>query len=137
MRRVLYHDKLFKAYATDKETYVITDGKITMPVPITDCVNLLERTCVTDQVVLNILEYFDNKEHGLSNYTPVCVMRASEHPDDAYLYHIIAKRNDGKYACWTSWNESTQSLNFGHYDLESEDEALAILDEHYHRLTID
>lgn len=26
----------------------------------------------------------------------------------------------GKYAVWTCWNESTQSLNFGHYDLTKE-----------------
>ena len=136
MRRVLYRDKLFKAYATDKETYVITDGKITMPVAKEECIPLLQREDAPREVVVHVVNYFDT-ESSLQNYVPVLITRASEHPDDAYLYHVIAKRNDGKYACWTSWNESTQSLNFGHYDLESEDEALAILDEHYHRLTID
>ena len=30
-------------------------------------------------------------------------------------------KTTGKYAVWTCWNETTQSLNFGHYDLDLED----------------
>lgn len=28
--------------------------------------------------------------------------------------------NDNMWACWTSWNEATESLNYGHYNLSKE-----------------
>ena len=47
----------------------------------------------------------------------VAVLRHSESLDDDYLYHVIAKKSDNNFSVWTSWNETIQSLNFGHYGL--------------------
>lgn len=35
---------------------------------------------------------------------------------------VSAKKSNGTYAVWTAWNEATQSLNHGHYDLKSLEE---------------
>lgn len=59
------------------------------------------------------------------------VTRASDHPDDDYLYEVIAKKGDN-YSVWTCWNETTGSLNFGHYGVPSLDEAKEIVAQYYH-----
>lgn len=64
------------------------------------------------------------------------------HPEDYYLFAVIAKRNDldqeflrfsnyGSFACWTCWNETTQSLHYGHYGLASWEEAAQIINDNY------
>lgn len=67
-------------------------------------------------VVQHISDYFE--EH-LSQFTVFEVRKQSYNPDDNYLYMVAAKHKNGNYAVWTSWNESTQSLNQGHYDLSN------------------
>lgn len=59
------------------------------------------------------------REH-LPHYAVLTVSRKSLHPDDGYLYIVSAKNErDGTYAVWTSWNEKTRSLNYGHYGIRS------------------
>jgi hypothetical protein len=92
------------------------------------------------EVIINVEHYL--KENNLGEL--VDVMRASDHPDDHYLYHIIAKKpntsklfhnGEWNYSCWTCYNATTQSLNFGHYNLESEEEAREICKEHFHSIS--
>ena len=70
---------------------------------------------VSDIVRFNVQKYFE--EH-LPQYEVVQVGLSSE-----YIYRVLAKKKEtslfspNDFACWTSWNESTQSLNYGHYDL--------------------
>lgn len=68
------------------------------------------------KVTKHILDYF--REH-LPKYTVLEVRKKSTHPDDYYLYMVSAKKDNGTYSVWTSWNENTQSLNHGHTDLAS------------------
>lgn len=54
----------------------------------------------------NYLPYF--KVHEVMKY---------KHPDDNYLYKVIAYNEETHmWAWWSCWNESTQSLNWGHYN---------------------
>ena len=76
-----------------------------------------------------VKRYF--KEH-LPKYTVLKVRRKSCHPDDSYLYMVSAKKDDGTYAVWTWWNESKKSLNYGHYDLASEESCEKLMDEFYY-----
>lgn len=69
----------------------------------------------------------------LSEYTVLEIRRKSYHPDDAYLWMVSAKKEDGTYAVWTSWNESSQSLNYGHYDLKSIEDCEKVFEEFYYR----
>lgn len=87
----------------------------------------------------NVKKYL--AEHNLGEL--VDVMRASEHPEDDYLYHVIARKpnksklfhnGEWNYSCFTSWNETTQSLNFGHCNLESEEVAREICAEFFHKI---
>lgn len=54
---------------------------------------------------------------------------------DGHLYLVIAKDKKSRsnkgdtYSCWTCWNDKTESLNYGHYDLSKEN-AMYILMEH-------
>jgi len=68
---------------------------------------------VPEQVKENVKNYL--REHNLG--TLVDVLRHSEYPVDDYLYHVIAKKGED-YSVWTSWNETTQCLNHGHYGLD-------------------
>lgn len=70
-------------------------------------------------VISNVLDYFKRE---LPKYTVVSVIRkhAETAPDnDNNLYFVIAKGHNpfsaGQYSCWTCWNDSTRSLNSGHY----------------------
>lgn len=85
---------------------------------------------VNGNVITYIIDYF-NKH--LPNYRVYEVYHKSNHDDDNYLYMVLAKKNTDKendYAVWTSWNESTQSLNYGHYDL-TKDKAKEVLQEYF------
>ena len=59
------------------------------------------------------------------------VRKKSYHPDDAHLYMVASKKNDGAYAVWTGWNDNTRSLNFGHYDLKDLDACHKVMDEYF------
>lgn len=48
-------------------------------------------------------------------------------------YLSSAIKDDGTFAMWTSWNETVQSLNYGHYNLESYADCEALFEEHYYR----
>lgn len=95
---------------------------------------------VPQEVKDNVKKYLEKENLG----ELVDVMRASDHEDDWYLYHVIAKKpnvhkyfndSDYVYSCWTAWNETTKSLNFGHYCLESEEKAREICSEFFHRIS--
>lgn len=85
---------------------------------------------VSEEVKNNVRKYF---EDNLPQYTVYNVYYKSNHDDDKYLYMVFAKKNTDKeddYAVWTSWNESTHSLNYGHYDLTKE-KAKEVLQEYF------
>lgn len=82
-----------------------------------------------NEVREHVESYF--KEH-LSKYTVLEIRRKSYHPDDDYLYMVSAKKDDGTFAVWTSWNEAIQSLNYGHYDLSSVEDCERLFDEFYY-----
>lgn len=67
-------------------------------------------------------------EH-LPKYEVLEVRRKSFHPDDGHLYMASAKKEDGTYAVWTNWNEETQSLNHGHYNISSAEDCEKIFVE--------
>lgn len=80
---------------------------------------------VLDQVDL----YF---KENLPQYTALQVRKKSYHTDDPHLYMVSAKKDDGTYAVWTCWNNSTRSLNHGYYGLQSESDCEGIMAEFYH-----
>lgn len=79
------------------------------------------------EVIQHINDYL--KEH-LPKYTVFEIRRQSYAPDDDYLYMVAAKHQNGTYAVWTSWNESTKSLNHGHYDLPDMKSCLEIMSDY-------
>lgn len=83
------------------------------------------------EVIENVKKYFMKY---LPQYEVIEVIRKSNHPDDNYLYMVAAKRTDGYYAAWTSWNEITQSLNFGHYDLASLKDCYEVFEKYFHNI---
>lgn len=83
---------------------------------------------ISESVIINIKKYFQEK---LPNYEVVKVRKKSCYEEDSYLYMVAAKKNTGSYAVWTSWNESTKSLNYGHYDLPDMEICERIMDEFY------
>lgn len=84
---------------------------------------------IPEEVIIHIQEYFQKK---LPAYEVVKVRRKSWHKDDSHLFMVAAKKNTGSYAVWTSWNEQTQSLNYGHYDLPDMETCERVMDEYYH-----
>lgn len=89
---------------------------------------------VPREVIDNVNNYFFNSK-TLDNYEVFKVLRASEHPDDSYLYEVIAKHKITKeYAVWTCWNETTHSLNFGHYNIESLSKATDVAKDYFYSL---
>lgn len=83
---------------------------------------------ISEKVLANIKEYF---KENLPRYEVVKVRKKSYHPDDAHLYMVAAKKDDGSYGVWTGWNDRTRSFNFGHYDLKNMEACEAIMDEYY------
>lgn len=86
-------------------------------------------TPVPESVKVNVKKYLE--EHNLGEF--VEVRRASDHLEDYYLYHVIARKGKS-FSCWTSWNETTQSMNFGHYGLTYE-ECDSVLKEYFHEIS--
>lgn len=83
---------------------------------------------VSDEVKDNVRKYF---EEYLPQYKVYEVYHKSNHDDDNYLYMVEAYKIKGEvWTVWTSWNENTQSLNHGHYDLTRE-QAEEILKENF------
>lgn len=86
--------------------------------------------CVSDEVKDNVENYFDKR---LQNYIICEVYHKSNHDADDYLYMVKAKKDtdlDDDYTVWTSWNETTQCLNNGHYGL-TEEQANEVLKESF------
>ena len=69
------------------------------------------------------------KEH-LPQYTVLAVRRKSSHPDDTHLWMVSAEKSNGTFTVWTGWNEATQNLNHGHYDLKSIEECEKTFEEY-------
>lgn len=67
----------------------------------------------------------------LHEYTVLEIRRKSYHPDDDYLWMVSAEKEDGTFAVWTSWNETSQSLNYGHYNLKSIEDCEKVFEEFY------
>lgn len=82
-----------------------------------------QRKNVTKEVCENVKKFLLKE---LPNYTVIDIVDRSKHHDDNYLFMVVGKkvlgRKIGTYAVWTCWNEKTQSLNFGHYDLDDLDD---------------
>ena len=79
---------------------------------------------------MQILNKYLNKH--LNDYVLSQVTRLSSHPDGDYLYIVKALNTKAlKYAVWTSWNTTTHSLNYGHYDLTDE-QAESVIKEFKH-----
>lgn len=97
---------------------------------------VLERQpCVTpasDEVMESIKRYFASELNG---YEPISVYRKSNHPDDSYLYMVSARNANGYYACWTSFNTTTESLNYGHYNLSALTDCDSVLEEYFDDIT--
>lgn len=71
----------------------------------------------------------DLDKQGL-DYTVVKVMPKYTHLDDSHLFMCVAKRNsDEKYSAWSSLNVNggRGSLENGHHDLETEEDACKVL----------
>ena len=71
------------------------------------------------------------KEH-LPKYTLLEIRKKSCYPNDDYLYMVSAKKEDGSYAFWSSWNERLQTLNHGHYNLQSVEDCEKLFEEFYY-----
>ena len=93
---------------------------------------------VSNSVVENVKKYLTEM---LPEYNLVRVVRKSSHPLDSQLYMVVARRNireeykrlgAGEFAVWTCWNESTQCLNYGHYDIKTETEAMELVREYFY-----
>lgn len=84
---------------------------------------------ISKEVLANINAYF---KENLPRYKVVKVRKKSYHPDDAHLYMVAAKKDDGTYSVWTGWNDLSRTLNFGHYDIRDLRGCNAIMDEFYY-----
>lgn len=78
------------------------------------------------EVMKDVKAYF--KEH-LPMYSILSVRRKSLRPDDAYLYIVSAKKDDGTYTVWTFWNQDIKLLTFGHYGLTNKKDCKKLMDE--------
>lgn len=80
----------------------------------------------------HVRDYFKRNEmdYDLQEIIP------SKNPYDHYLFIVIAKKRNypdylksmgfGPWTVWSTWNERTQSLNYGHYDILNYDKAYAL-----------
>lgn len=87
---------------------------------------------IPKQVIEDLNKYFKD---FLPNQTICHVYRKSNHQEDSYLYMVTAKNVDGTYSCWSSWNESLETLNHGHYGLPTEQDGIDILQELFNDIT--
>ena len=83
------------------------------------------------RVFANVEKYFE--ENKLGKIVDIAKTK------DSHIYVVIAKRpnvnkyfhnGEWDYRCWTCWNETTQSLNYGHYDLKSYEDAMRICNKY-------
>lgn len=82
----------------------------------------------------NVKKYFKERLHDRYDLQDII---SYSHPGDSYM--VIAKHKNypplkasiggGPWIVWTTWNESTQSLNGGHYDIKTYEAALSICEE--------
>lgn len=77
---------------------------------------------VSSNVKENVKKYL---EKNLPNYELISVGHIPN--EDTFIYRVLAKKKVNKYpeymgdfAMWSCWNETTQTLNWGHYDLGEE-----------------
>ena len=80
----------------------------------------------------NVKKYFEknNMPYDVQEIIP------DKSPFNNYLFIVIAKHREypeikkacggGPWVVWSSWNESTQCLNHGHYDIVDYDKAYAL-----------
>lgn len=87
---------------------------------------------IPENVINDVKKYFKD---FMQNYSILHIYRRSNHPEDRYLYSITAKDTKGEYACWSSWNQSLNSLNHGHYNISSEQECIDLLKSMFTDLT--
>lgn len=86
------------------------------------------RTYDIKQVRKNVEQYF---QKHLPRYTVLEIRKKSVYLEDNYLFMVSAIKEDGSFAVWTCWNENTQCLNYGHYDLQSMDDCEKVFAEFY------
>ncbi len=95
-----------------------------------------QRIPLVEKVSIDVQEsvkaYFE--EH-LKNFTPMEICRASNHPEDNNLYAVIAKQSNGEYACWTSWHQGRESMNYGHYGLPDREIAFSIIRDNFNDIS--
>lgn len=95
-----------------------------------------QRIPLVEKVSIDVQEsvkvYFE--EH-LKNFTPMEICRASNHPEDDSLYAVIAKQSNGEYACWTSWHQGRESMNYGHYGLPDREIAFSIIRDNFNDIS--
>lgn len=73
---------------------------------------------VENDVIDSIKDYM--ADGALSNFKPIRISRASNCPEDHYLYFVTGyNTSTDMYACWTCWNQMTKTLNYGHYNIPS------------------
>lgn len=93
---------------------------------------------IPEVVKSSVNAYF---EESLKNYDVIAIFRASNAKSDSHLFSVIAKKKEpsryftGNYACWSSWNQSKETLNYGHYDIETLDSAMSILNEMFYDIS--
>ena len=87
---------------------------------------------IPETVFRDVVKYF---EHHLPHIDPISICRISNHPEDSHLYAVIGKQKNGNYACWTSWDQNKESMNYGHYDLAFKEVAFAIINEKFNDIT--
>jgi predicted acetyltransferase len=69
----------------------------------------------------NIKKYFAEHEN-LSQYVVKKVFKSRE-----YLYIVVAyNENRDTYTVWSAWNETTQCLNCGYYDIPTYEQAIEL-----------
>lgn len=68
----------------------------------------------------------------LPQYTVLEIRQKSYHPEDNYLYMVSAGKKDSTYAFWSSWNERLQTLDHGHYSLQSVEDCEKLFEEFYY-----
>lgn len=72
----------------------------------------------------------------MPEYRVLNIYRKSNHPEDNYLYSVVGYNvNNNTFCCWSSWNMSLATLNNGHYMLNSQSDAIAILQEQFNDIT--
>ena len=80
----------------------------------------------------HVVSYFKKKvlENRFDTNSIEVFVGGDEEVGDGHLFLVIAKEKNGDcYGCWTCWNESVKSLNYGHYVLKSREEAMEILEK--------